>query len=39
MADKATGINPEMLRWAREQAGYSTVEPVAVSMKRPPGGH
>ena len=36
MADKATGINPEMLRWAREQAGYSTVEPVAVSMKRPP---
>ena len=35
MAAKATGINPEMLRWAREQAGYPTVEPVAVSMKRP----
>ena len=35
MADRATGINPEMLRWAREQAGYLTVEPVAVSMKRP----
>lgn len=35
MADKAIGINPAMLRWAREQAGYLTVEPVAISMKRP----
>ncbi len=35
MADKAIGINPAMLRWAREQAGYLTVEPVAISIKRP----
>ena len=36
MADRATGINPEMLRWAREQAGYATVEAVAARLKRPP---
>ena len=35
MADRATGINPAMLRWAREQAGYSLVEPVAVRLKLP----
>ena len=35
MAVRATGINPAMLRWAREQAGYSSVEPVAIRMKRP----
>ena len=35
MVDRATGINPEMLRWAREQAGYATVEAVAASLKRP----
>lgn len=35
MADRATGINPEMLRWAREQAGYATVEQVAARLKRP----
>ena len=35
MADRATGINPEMLRWAREQAGYPTVESVASRLKRP----
>ena len=35
MADRATGINPAMLRWAREQAGYPTVESVAASIKRP----
>ena len=35
MADRATGINPEMLRWAREQAGYATVEAVAARLKRP----
>ena len=35
MADRATGINPEMLRWARERAGYATVESVAARLKRP----
>ena len=35
MADRATGINPAMLRWAREQAGFPTVEAVAVRLKRP----
>ena len=35
MADRATGINPAMLRWARERAGYTTVEQVATRMKRP----
>lgn len=35
MADRATGINPEMLRWAREQAGYATVEAVAARLRRP----
>ena len=35
MADRATGINPEMLRWARERAGYPTVESVAARLKRP----
>jgi Zn-dependent peptidase ImmA (M78 family) len=35
MADRATGINPDMLRWAREQAGYATVESVAARLKRP----
>ena len=35
MADRATGINPAMLRWAREQAGYSSVEMVAVRLKLP----
>ena len=35
MADRATGINPTMLRWAREQAGYATVEAVAARLKRP----
>ena len=35
MADRATGINPEMLRWAREQAGFPTVEAVAIRLKRP----
>ena len=34
MADKATGINPAMLRWARVQAGYATVAPVAARLKR-----
>ena len=34
MADRATGINPAMLRWAREQAGFSSVEQVATRMKR-----
>ncbi len=34
MADKATGINPAMLRWARVQAGYATVGPVAARLKR-----
>ena len=34
MADKATGINPAMLRWARVQAGYATVGPVADRLKR-----
>ena len=37
MAARATGINPEMLRWAREQAGYPSVELVAFRLKRPPG--
>ncbi len=36
MADRATGINPAMLRWAREQAGYATVDAVAARLKRPP---
>ena len=35
MVDRATGINPEMLRWAREQAGYATVEAVAARLKCP----
>ena len=35
MPDRATGINPDMLRWAREQAGYATVESVASRLKRP----
>ena len=35
MADRATGINPDMLRWAREQAGYDSVEIVAARLKRP----
>ena len=35
MADRATGINPVMLRWAREQAGYATLESVAARLKRP----
>ena len=34
MADRATGINPAMLRWAREQAGYATVQSVAARLKR-----
>ena len=34
MADRATGINPAMLRWVREQAGFSSVEQVATRMKR-----
>ena len=36
MVDRATGINPDMLRWAREQAGFSTVELVAARMKQTP---
>ena len=35
MVVRATGINPAMLRWAREQAGYS-VEEAASRMKRDP---
>ena len=35
MADRATGINPEMLRWAREQAGYPSADAVAALLKRP----
>ncbi len=35
MVVRATGINPAMLRWARERAGYS-VEEVASRMKRAP---
>lgn len=35
MPDRATGINPAMLRWAREQAGYPTVAPVASRLQRP----
>ena len=35
MAVRATGINPAMLRWARERAGYTSVEQVAIRMKRP----
>ena len=34
MADRATGINPEMLRWARQQAGYATTEMFAARLKR-----
>ena len=34
MAVRATGINPAMLRWAREQAGYSSVGQVATRMRR-----
>lgn len=35
MPDRATGINPAMLRWAREQAGYPTVDTVASRLQRP----
>ncbi len=35
MTVRATGINPTMLRWAREQAGYSSVETIAARLKRP----
>ncbi len=35
MAVRATGINPAMLRWTRERAGYS-VEEVASRRKVPP---
>ena len=35
MVVRATGINPAMLRWARERAGYS-VEEVASRRKVPP---
>ncbi len=35
MADRATGINPAMLRWAREQAGYASVAMVAARLNRP----
>jgi Zn-dependent peptidase ImmA (M78 family) len=34
MVDRATGINPEMLRWARERAGYS-VEDIATRRRVP----
>lgn len=36
MVVRATGINPEMLRWARERAGYS-IEEVARRMSVPEG--
>ena len=35
MVVRASGINPAMLRWARERAGYS-IEEVARRMKVPP---
>ena len=35
MVVRATGINPAMLRWARERAGYS-IDGVASRMKREP---
>ena len=35
MAERATGINPAMLRWARERAGYS-IEDVAGRRRVPP---
>ena len=35
MVVRATGINPTMLRWARERAGYS-IDGVASRMKREP---
>ena len=35
MVVRATGINPEMLRWARERAGYS-IEEVARRRRVPP---
>lgn len=35
MADYATGLNPQILRWARERAGY-TVEEAAGRMKKSP---
>ena len=35
MVVRATGVNPEMLRWARERAGYS-IEEVARRRRVPP---
>jgi Zn-dependent peptidase ImmA (M78 family)/transcriptional regulator with XRE-family HTH domain len=34
MADRASAVNPKILQWARERAGY-TVDEVAVRLKKP----